>query len=176
MFFVCVFYVFSIDGVLCIVTTVEPLFMLIRSAVLATSARGKWNPFSEMLGKCTKPPMLALPRMFSICSVVIVVDVVFLRGLVEVPLSILLVCIFLLYVFSMMSSMLRMRTMPMTIIAIMAPELCMRICSRDLVVAVRLVTGEAVLACIFTRALFDHTCLWKNVSPQCKPLSPQNSA
>lgn len=91
-----IFYVFSIDGALCIVTTVEPLVMLTCSATSEASIRGKRNPFSKVLGKCAKPPKLVLPCTFSIGNaVVVVVEVVFFRGLLEVPLSILLVCIFL---------------------------------------------------------------------------------
>ncbi|GAA6093900.1 uncharacterized [Tachysurus ichikawai] len=72
---------------LCIVATVEPL---------ASSARGKRNPFSEVLAKFAKPPNLVLFCKIVICIVVIVVvEVVFFRGLLDVPLSILLVCIIL---------------------------------------------------------------------------------
>lgn len=66
----------------------------------------------------------------------------------------------------------RMMIMPITMTAIIAPELWMRICSLDFVVivvfegdVVALVTGEAVEACIFSSNLTVSSLIWLKPSP-----------
>lgn len=53
-------YVFSMEGVSCTVTTVEPLAVLCCSALLwsmlAKSTRGRWKLSSDGIGDCIKLP------------------------------------------------------------------------------------------------------------------------
>lgn len=153
-------YVFAM--VSCMVTTVEPLAVLNCSSWFPStelsSTLGRWKPFSdggldsgagldpevmdmvfrgrlvrpvdwEALARCLVPPLFPRTRA---------------------------AWVRLLYVFRMSSRMARMMMMPMTMTAIMAPELWMRICCLDLVAmvvlkrSVVLVTGEAVDAGIFS--------------------------
>lgn len=131
------------------------------SSALFSSALGSWKPFSnagfelEMLPDTELTPMVLSGMLF--CTV----DCdIFGRGL-EPPLapSTLDTCVRLLYVFRMIRRKARMMMMPMTMTAIIAPELWMSICSFVFVMAVVfegtvvLVTGETVEACIFSNNL-----------------------
>lgn len=79
------------------------------------------------------------------------------RGLDEAPRT-LEACVRRLYVLRMRSRTVRIIMMPMTMTAIIAPELWIRICSLDLVTVVVfavvvLIAGETVEVCIFGNRL-----------------------
>lgn len=164
-----VFYVLSTDGMSCIVTIVEPLLVLKCSPLLrstfARSTRGMRYPFSEDALVCTKLPETELVPTLLMARFVFVVFVVvedtFFRGLLEPTASIRFVWVLLLYVLRIISKNVRMMIIPMTITAIMAPELCVRICSLDLVTAVVFcvvvdwVTDAVAALCIFRFVLYD---------------------
>lgn len=146
-------YVFPSDGVSCMVTTVESLILLCCSKLfwsrLFSSTRGSRNPFTDILLDSAKLPDTEFPKGMLVCTVE---EDIFCRGgpLEPVP-STLDACVRLLYVLRMTSSMVRRIMIPMTMTAIIAPELWVSICSLDLVVivvlentVVKLVTGETV--------------------------------
>lgn len=81
-------YVLSTDGISCIVTIVEPLFVLKCSPLLrsmfARSTRGMRYPFSEGVLDCTKLPETELaPTLLMARFVFVVVEDTFFRGLLE---------------------------------------------------------------------------------------------
>lgn len=155
-------YVFPIDGESCIVITVDSLMLLDCSmwfpSTLFSSVVGSWKPFSEAGSELVMLPDTELTPMVLSGTLLWPVDCdIFGRGL-EPPLAprTLDACVRLLYVFRMMRRMARMMMIPMTMTAIIAPELWMSICSFVFVTAVVfegtvvLVTGETVEACIFS--------------------------
>lgn len=169
-------YVLSTDGMSCIVTIVEPLLVLKCSPLLRStfpsSTRGMWNPLSEDALDCAKLPETEFaPTLLMAMFVFVVVEDTFFRGLLE-PAIILFACVLLLYVLRTISKNVRMMIIPMTIIAIMAPELCVRICSLDLVVAVVFcvvvywVTDAVAALCIFRFVLYDQFPVVGLLSPQ----------
>lgn len=129
-------------------------------STLLSSALGMWKPFSEGgLEKETLPEMELMPIgvrgvLLLLLLMVLDCDNSFCRGLEDAPRT-LEACVLRLYVLRTMSRKARIIMMPMTIMAIMAPELWMRICSLDLVtvvvfaVVVVFIAGESVEACIF---------------------------
>lgn len=129
------------------------------SSTLLSSALGSLNPFSEGgFEKETLPDTeltLTGDRGMLVC--VVDCDIFLGRGLDDAPRT-LEACVCRLYVLRMMSRMVRIIMMPMTMTAIIAPELWMRICSLDLVtvvvlaVVVVLIAGESVEVCIFSNS------------------------
>lgn len=128
------------------------------SSALLSSARGSLNPFSEGGLEKEMLPDTELTPTGDRGRLLCVVDWDILgRGLDEAPRT-LETCVRRLYVLRMMSRTVRIMMMPMTMIAIMAPELWIRICSLDLVTVVVLkvvvlIAGETVEACIFGNCL-----------------------
>lgn len=125
---------------------------------LVSSALGSWKLFSEAGFELEMLPDTELTPMVLSGMLLWTVDWdIFGRGL-EPPLAprTLAACVRLLYVFRMMRRMARMMMRPMTMTAIIAPELWMSICSFVFVTAVVfegtvvLVTGETVVDCIFS--------------------------
>lgn len=126
-------------------------------STLLSSALGRWKPFSEGgLEKERLPEMELMPMGVRgvLLLLAFVVCESFLRGFEDAPRT-LEACVLRLYVLRTMSRKARIIMMPMTITAIMAPELWMRICSLDLVtvvvfaVVVVFIAGDSVEACIF---------------------------
>lgn len=147
------------------VTAVDPLLVLncsMRfSSTLFSSTLGSRKPFSEAGFELTMLPDTELtPTVLSGMLLWTVDCDNFFRGLEPLLAPRTLdTCVRLLYVFSTISRKARMMMMPMTMTAIIAPELWMSICSLVFVMAVVfdvnavLVTGEAVEACIFSNNL-----------------------
>lgn len=142
------------------VTTVDPLVVL-NCSMWFSSTLGSRKLLSEPGIELAMLPDTELTPMVLSGMLLWVVDCdVFARGL-EPPLAprTLDTCVRLLYVFRMIRTMVRMIMIPMTMTAIIAPELWMSTCSLDFVVAVVfegtvvLVTGEPVEACIFSNYL-----------------------
>lgn len=123
-------------------------------STLLSSALGSLNPFSEGgLEKDTLPDTELTLNGESGKLLGVVDWDIFGRGLDEAPRT-LEACVRRLYVLRMMSRMVRIIMMPMTMTAIMAPELWTRICSLDLVTVVVfavvvLIAGETVEVCMF---------------------------
>lgn len=151
------------------VTTVDPLVVLNCSMLFPStelsSALGGCRPFSDAgLELEMLPDTEGSPNVFIGMLLGIVDCETFGRGL-EPPLAPRTrdACVRLLYVFRMMSRIARMMMMPMTMTAIIAPELWISICSLDFVTVVVfdgrvvLVTGEEVEACIFSNKLWRST-------------------
>lgn len=124
-------------------------------STLLSSARGMWKPFSEGgLERERLPDTVLMPTGVRGRLLGLVDWESFFRGLDDAPRT-LETCVLRLYVLRTMSRKARIIMMPMTIIAIIAPELWIRICSLDLVtvvvfaVVVMLIAGESVEVCIF---------------------------
>lgn len=154
-------YVFSSGGTSCMVTAVDPLFVLNCSkrfsSTLLSSALGSWTVFSKAGLELPMPPDTEGTHRSFIGTLLWPTDgLIFWRGLEPVVPRTLDTWVRLLYVFRMINNTARMMMMPMTMTAIIAPELWMSICSLDFVttvvlgVVVMLVTGDSFEACIFS--------------------------
>lgn len=158
-------YVSPMDGVSCMVITVESLMELDCSmwfpSALFCSVLGSCKLFSEAGFELkTLPDTELTPRLLSGMLLWTVDCDNFGRGLgPPLPPRTLDTCVRLLYVFRMIRRMARIRMVPTTMTAIIAPELWMSICSLVFVTAVVfegtvvLVTDETVGACIFSNNL-----------------------